>query len=75
MLLRNRHILLGITGGIAAYKIPLLIRLLKLEGAEVRVICTSNALQFVTEKTLSVLSESPVLTDFLMLKLVSGIIM
>ena len=49
MLLRNRHILLGITGGIAAYKIPLLIRLLKLEGAEVRVICTSNALQFVTE--------------------------
>lgn len=64
MLLRNRHILLGITGGIAAYKIPLLVRLLKLEGAEVRVICTSNALQFVTEKTLSVLTESPVLTDF-----------
>ncbi len=64
MRLRNRHILLGITGGIAAYKIPLLVRFLKLEGAQVGIICTENALQFVTEKTLSVLSEKQVLTDF-----------
>ena len=64
MRIRNRHILLGITGGIAAYKIPLLVRLLKLEGALVRIVCTKNSLQFVTEKTLSVLSEEQVLTDF-----------
>jgi len=63
-MLRGKKIIVGITGGIAAYKIPFLIRLLKKEGAEVRVILTPFAKEFVTPLTLSVLSEHPVLTDF-----------
>jgi phosphopantothenoylcysteine decarboxylase/phosphopantothenate--cysteine ligase len=63
-MLQNKNILIGITGGIAAYKIPLLVRLLKLQKANVKVICTPAALQFVTQQTLSVLSEQPVLVDF-----------
>ncbi len=63
-MLRNKNILIGITGGIAAYKIPLLVRLLKLQKANVKVICTPAALQFVTQQTLSVLSEEPALVDF-----------
>lgn len=63
-MLQNKNILIGITGGIAAYKIPLLVRLLKLQKANVKVICTPAALQFVTQQTLSVLSEEPVLVDF-----------
>jgi len=63
-MLRGKKIIVGITGGIAAYKIPFLIRLLKKEGAEVRVVITPYAKEFVTPLTLSVLSEHPVLTDF-----------
>ncbi len=63
-MLQNKNILIGITGGIAAYKIPLLVRLLKLQKANVKVICTPAALQFVTQQTLSVLSEEPTLVDF-----------
>lgn len=63
-MLRGKKIIIGITGGIAAYKIPFLIRLLKKEGAEVRVVLTPFAKEFVTPLTLSVLSEQPVLTDF-----------
>ncbi len=63
-MLRNKNILIGITGGIAAYKIPLLVRLLKLQQANVKVICTPAALQFVTQQTLTVLTEEPVLVDF-----------
>jgi len=63
-MLRDKKIIIGITGGIAAYKIPFLIRLLKKEGAEVRVVLTPFAKEFVTPLTLSVLSEQPVLTDF-----------
>ncbi len=59
-MLQGKKILLGITGGIAAYKIPLLIRLLKKRGAEVRVVATPDALHFVTPLTLSVLSQNPV---------------
>ena len=59
----NKHILLGISGGIAAYKIPELIRSLVKEGAEVRVATTQNALQFVTELTLQTLSGSKVYSD------------
>ncbi len=63
-MLTGKKILIGITGGIAAYKIPLLIRLLKKEGAEVKVIASSMALEFVTPLTLSTLSGHPIYTDF-----------
>ncbi|MBQ7192535.1 MAG: bifunctional phosphopantothenoylcysteine decarboxylase/phosphopantothenate--cysteine ligase CoaBC [Paludibacteraceae bacterium] len=62
MTLKGKHILLGVSGGIAAYKIPLLIRLLCKAGAEVRCVTTRNALQFVTEHTLRTLSQNSVYT-------------
>lgn len=62
-MLKGKHILVGISGGIAAYKIPELIRLLIKAGAEVRVTTTRNALQFVTETTLQTLSGSRVYSD------------
>ena len=61
--LKGKHIVVGISGGIAAYKIPELIRLLVKSGAEVRVATTKNALQFVTELTLQTLSGSRVYSD------------
>jgi len=61
-LLKGKKILVGITGSIAAYKIPFLIRLLKKEGAEVQVVMTENARDFVTPLTLSTLSTKPVHT-------------
>lgn len=63
MSLKGRKILIGITGSIAAYKIPLLIRLLKKAGAEVQVVMTESATDFVTPLTLSTLSENPVHID------------
>lgn len=63
-MLKGKKIIVGITAGIAAYKIPLLIRLLKKEGAEVQVIMTPFAKDFVTPLTLSVVSERPVLSDY-----------
>ena len=63
MSLRGKHIVVGISGGIAAYKIPELIRSLVKAGAEVRVTTTQNALQFVTELTLQTLSGSRVYSD------------
>lgn len=63
MSLKGKHILVGISGGIAAYKIPELIRLLTKQGAEVRVTATRSALQFVTELTLQTLSNARVYTD------------
>lgn len=62
-MLKGKHILVGISGGIAAYKIPELIRLLVKAGAEVRVATTKNALEFVTELTLQTLSGSRVYSD------------
>lgn len=61
-MLTGKKILLGITGSIAAYKIPLLVRLLKKDGADVRVVMTPSARDFVTPLTLSTLSGNPVLT-------------
>ena len=58
-----KHILIGISGGIAAYKIPELIRLLRKAGADVRITTTVNALQFVTPLTLQTLSGYPVYSD------------
>lgn len=60
----QKKILIGITGGIAAYKIPQLVRILKKEGAEVQVVLSESAKNFVTPQTLSVLSEKPALSDF-----------
>lgn len=57
--------LLGITGGIAAYKTPELVRLLKKQGADVRVVMTKNAQAFVTPLTLQAVSQSPVYTELL----------
>ena len=63
MSLQGKHILVGISGGIAAYKIPELIRSLIKEGAEVRVTTTRHALEFVTELTLQTVSGHPVYSD------------
>ncbi len=63
MELKGKKIVIGITASIAAYKIPLLVRLLKKAGADVQVIMTPNARDFVTPLTLSTLSERPVLSE------------
>ena len=63
MSLTGKHILVGISGGIAAYKIPELIRGLVKSGAEVRVATTKNALEFVTELTLQTVSGHAVYSD------------
>ena len=63
MALQGKHILVGISGGIAAYKIPELIRGLVKAGAEVRVATTRHALEFVTELTLQTVSGHPVYFD------------
>ena len=62
--LKSKKILLGVTGGIAAYKTPNLTRLLIKEGAEVRVIMTPSAKDFVSPLTLQVVSQNPVLSSF-----------
>jgi phosphopantothenoylcysteine decarboxylase/phosphopantothenate--cysteine ligase len=56
----GKKILLGITGSIAAYKSALLVRLLVKEGAQVKVVMTPSACDFITPLTLSVLSKNPV---------------
>ena len=61
-MLLNKKILLGITGSIAAYKAALLVRLLVKAGAEVRVIMTTAATDFISPLTMSTLSKNPVLT-------------
>ena len=62
-MLSGKTILIGITGGIAAYKICELIRMFKRQNANVRVICTPNALNFVTKLTLQNLSQNEVGVD------------
>lgn len=61
--LSNKKILLGITGGIAAYKCAELVRLLRKAGAEVKIILTKNGQQFITPLTLQTLSKNKVYTD------------
>merc|ERR1712000_129580 len=56
----NKRVLLGITGGIAAYKAAELVRILKKAGAEVRVVMTIGAMEFITPLTLQALSGNPV---------------
>ena len=60
----GRHILLGITGSIAAYKAAVLCRLLRTAGAEVRVVMTPLAKQFITPLTMATLSRNPILVEF-----------
>jgi phosphopantothenoylcysteine decarboxylase/phosphopantothenate--cysteine ligase len=62
-MLKGKKIVIGITGSIAAYKIPFLIRLLAREEAEVRIIMTPAAKDFVTPLTLATLSRHPVIAD------------
>ena len=62
-MLKDKKILLGVTGSIAAYKALLLVRLLIKEGAEVKVVMTGAAKDFVTPLSLATLSRHPVLTD------------
>ena len=62
-MLEGKKILLGVTGSIAAYKAPILVRLLIKAGAEVRVIMTPAAKDFVSPLTLSTLSRHPVVMD------------
>ncbi len=62
--LSGKKILLGISGGIAAYKTPLIVRLLKSQGAEVKIVMTPAAKDFVTPLTLSTLSNHPVYSTF-----------
>ena len=57
------RVLVGITGGIAAYKVPQLVRLLKKNGAEVKIVCTPGALRFVGDETLRAVSGCPLYRD------------
>ncbi|MEA2042135.1 MAG: bifunctional phosphopantothenoylcysteine decarboxylase/phosphopantothenate--cysteine ligase CoaBC [Bacteroidota bacterium] len=62
--MKNKHIIVGITGGIAAYKAAILVRLLIKSGATVQVLMTDIAKKFVTPLTMATLSKRPVLTEF-----------
>lgn len=62
--LKGKHIVLGITGGIAAYKSAYLLRLFIKEGAEVQVVITPNGKEFITPATLAALSGKPVVSEF-----------
>ena len=64
MELNGKHIVLGITGSIAAYKACLLIRMLIKEGAEVQVVITPAGKEFITPITLSALTHKPVVSEF-----------
>src|SRR5690625_3217742 len=61
----NKRVLLVVTGGIAAYKSAILLRRLQDAGAEVRVVMTAGAQEFITPLTMQALSGNPVHTDLL----------
>ena len=63
-ILNNKHIVLGITGSIAAYKAAVLARLLIRKGAEVQVVITPAGKEFITPLTLSTLTRKPVISEF-----------
>lgn len=63
-MLQGKNIILGITGSIAAYKAALLTRLLMKEGANVKVVMTPLAKEFITPLTMATLSKNPILVDF-----------
>ena len=61
----NKHILLGVSGGIAAYKSAELVRLLRKQGAEVRVVMTESAMEFISPLTFQALSGNSVHSELL----------
>ncbi len=63
-MLQGKHILLGVTGSIAAYKAAVLCRLLRTAGAEVQVVMTALAKEFITPLTMATLSKRPILVEF-----------
>jgi phosphopantothenoylcysteine decarboxylase/phosphopantothenate--cysteine ligase len=63
-MLKGKNILIGVTGGIAAYKTATVIRLLVKDGANVKVIMTDRAKEFITPLTMATLSKNPILSDF-----------
>ena len=63
-MLQGKHILLGVMGSIAAYKAAVLCRLLRTAGAEVKVVMTATAKQFITPLTMATLSKNPILVEF-----------
>ncbi len=63
-MLKGKHIIIGVTGSIAAYKAASLVRLLVKEGAEVKVVMTELARQFITPLTMATLSKHPVMVEF-----------
>lgn len=63
-MLKGKNIILGITGSIAAYKAATLVRLLTKEGANVKVIMTQMAKEFITPLTMATVSKNPILVDF-----------
>jgi len=73
MSLHNKFIIVGVTGGIAAYKAAYLVRALKKQGADVQVIMTEAAKSFITELTMQALSGHPVLSETLKPQSNSGI--
>ena len=62
--MRGKHVIIGVTGSIAAYKAAALVRLLVKEGVEVRVVMTELAKQFITPLTMATLSKHPVMVEF-----------
>lgn len=62
--MHGKHIIIGVTGSIAAYKAAALVRLLVKEGAEVKVVMTELARQFITPLTMATLSKRPVMVEF-----------
>lgn len=63
-MLGGKHILLGVTGSIAAYKAANIVRLLVTQGAEVKIVMTPLAKQFITPLTLATLAKNPIYVDF-----------
>jgi phosphopantothenoylcysteine decarboxylase/phosphopantothenate--cysteine ligase len=62
--MKGKRIIVGITGGIAAYKVATVVREMKRRGAEVRVVMTPMAKQFITPLTMATLSQNPIAVDF-----------
>ena len=63
-MLQGKHIVLGITGSIAAYKACMIVRLLVKQGAQVQVVITEAGKEFITPLTLSTLTQKPVISEF-----------
>ena len=63
-IMKGKHIVVGVCGGIAAYKTASLVRLFVKAGAEVQVVMTPSAREFITPLTMSTLSRRAVITEF-----------